>query len=58
MELNLVQKSGSKVLEFGKIVIELKSKGSKIWKKLHSNPLPENLHINFKMFKPDQRFSQ
>jgi hypothetical protein len=32
MELNLVQKSGSKVLEFEKNVIELKSKSSKFGK--------------------------
>jgi hypothetical protein len=38
MELNLVQKSGSKVLEFEKNVIELKSKGSKFGKNFHSNP--------------------
>jgi hypothetical protein len=38
-------------------VIELKSKGSKFGK-TPLKPLPKNLHIKFKMSKPDQRFSQ
>jgi hypothetical protein len=46
-----------KVLEFWKDVIKLKSIGSK-FEKPPLKPLQENLHINLKNSKPDQRFSQ
>jgi hypothetical protein len=55
--LHLVQKSSPEIIEFEKNVIKPKSKGSnfvRIWLK----PIPrEPAHKNFKMSKPDQRFT-
>jgi len=57
MKLAPVRKPGLEGLEFEKNVIESKLKGSKLGRP-SSNPYLENLHINFKMSKPNQRFSQ
>jgi len=57
VELDPVQKSGPEVLEFEKKCKKMESKGSNFGRD-RLKPLLENLlHINFRVSKPNWRFS-